>query len=60
MYKNGFGINDLQWLMCPKTKAIQSKPIRWEKIIIGRCSILVKINSNPNINDIRFTFEIWH
>ena len=24
MYKNGFGINNLQWLMCHKTKANQS------------------------------------
>ena len=23
MYKNGFGINDLQWLMCHKTKPNQ-------------------------------------
>ena len=27
MYKNGFGINNLQWLMCHKTKPNQTKPI---------------------------------
>ena len=27
MYKNGFGINDLQWLMCHKTKPNQICPL---------------------------------
>ena len=26
MYKNGFGINNLQWLMCHQTKPNQTKP----------------------------------
>ena len=26
MYKNGFGINNLQWLMSQKTKPNQTKP----------------------------------
>ena len=26
MYKNGFGINNLQWLICYKTKPNQTKP----------------------------------
>ena len=30
MYKNGFGINNLQWLMCHKTKPNQTKPIKFK------------------------------
>ena len=26
MYKNGFGIDNLQWLMCHKTKPDQTEP----------------------------------
>ena len=26
MYKNGFGINNLQWLMCHKTNQTKAKP----------------------------------
>ena len=41
MYKNGFGINNLQWLMCHRTKPNQTKPnllfyfffFRMEKIL---------------------------
>ena len=36
MYKNEFGINDLQWLMCHKTKPNKTKPIflRWPHLFI--------------------------
>ena len=42
MYKNGFGINNLQWLMCRKSKENQTKRKCWVHMIC-HCILIIRL-----------------
>ena len=54
MYKNGFGINNLQWLMCHKTQPNQTKPEEGRRIYQPKCcesNTIDEVNSLNILND---------
>ena len=52
MCKNGFGINNLQWLICNNTKPNQTKPPKSKKVCVLKTVLvenIIKVLEMPHV-----------